>query len=121
MCGLLSKFHAGRRADTQDSLASARQRHFCHFGKLAGAPNGSCNGEFGSRSGGDPLRGLQNLPWPTGPWTEGGWTAVPMKGREDVVGPSSLGTSLLISVVLDGSDTGFPLVLQDGFVTLHFR
>lgn len=43
-----------------------------------------------------------------------------MKGLEDVAGPSSLGTSLLFFVVLDGSYQGFSRVLQDCFVTLDF-
>lgn len=34
VCRLMRKFSPGRRADTQDLAASARQRHFSHFVKL---------------------------------------------------------------------------------------
>lgn len=70
------------------------------------------------QSGGDPLRGLQDHPWPTGQWSERGWTSMLTKGLEDLTGPSSLGALLFIFILLDGRCEGFSLTSHDCFVTM---
>lgn len=94
--------------------------HFACFVKSLQTPNCCCCGEFGSQSGGDPLRDLQDHLWPTGSWSKSSWTSVLMKDLEEIAVCSSFADLLFIFVMLEGRCKGFSLSFHDCFVTWDF-